>query len=193
MSQCPACRSSRRTVNGNTYDVVSIPGEVLAALDVGKPQVPKLSYLLGIPDGAHVSVSVAVLESRTFDNVNCFPYQTPVTDNSNHPFVVDEDFYQSHESYPSYDAKVMNTGIWRELAVGNVQVFPVHYNPATKQLLVYSRFRVSVNYLGGSYTRKVIPAWLATTYSRWIDNFNRLDIELGGTDSPGIEVPGHCA
>ena len=183
----PGVATEPEAVNGTTYDVVSIPGEVLAALDVGKPQLPKLSYLLGIPDNAQVMVSVSVLETRTFENVNCFPYQTPVTDNSNHPFVIDEDFYQANTSWPPYDAVVMNTGIWRELSVGNIQVYPVHYNPALKQLTVASRLRVNVSYLGGSYTRKVIPAWLATSYARWIDNFSRLDIQLGETDAPGIE------
>ncbi len=178
----PGVSIASENANGTAYDVVSIPGEVLAALDIGKPQVPKLSYLLGIPDNASVSVSVQVLETRTFDNVNCFPYQTPLKDGESNAFVIDRDFYQSNTSYPSYDARVMNTGIWRELAVGNIQVFPVHYNPGTKQLTVYSRFRVSVNYLGGSYAPKTIPGWLASTYARYIDNFDKLDIRLSPTD-----------
>ncbi len=178
----PGVSVETQTAEGTAFDVVSIPGEVLAALDVGKPQVPKLSYLLGIPDGAHVSVSVAVLESRTFDNVNCFPYQTPVTDNETKPFVMDRAFYAQDFNYPQFDAKVMNTGIWRELAVGNIQVYPVHYNPATRQLTVYTRMRVSVSYSGGGYTRKIIPSWLAANYARYIDNFGKLNIQLSTTD-----------
>jgi hypothetical protein len=185
--ELPGVAVEQLAADGVNYDVVSIPGEVLAALDVGKPQVPKLSYLLGIPDNARVSVSVSVLESRTYENINCYPYQTPVTDNETKPFLIDRGFYTQNKNYPDFDAQVMNTGIWRELTVGNVQVYPVHYNPATHQLLVYTRLRVNVNYLGGSYTHKVIPAWLAATYVRWIDNFNQLDIELGGTDNPGVK------
>jgi hypothetical protein len=173
--------------DGVTYDVVSIPGEVLAALDIGKPQVPKLSYLLGIPDNAGVSVTVSVLETRTFDNVNCFPYQTPLLDGRTNPFVIDRAFYTQNEIYPAMDAQVMNTGIWRELAVGNIQVYPVHYNPATRQLQVYSRFRVNVSYSGGTYSHKVIKPWLLTSYARFIDNLGWLDYEVPPTDNPGVK------
>jgi hypothetical protein len=185
--EVPGVNVETRTVEGTAYDAISIPGEVPAALDVGKPQVPKLSYLLGIPDHAQISVTVTVLETRTFDNVNCFPCQTPATDNETRPFVVDRAFYAQDVNYPLFDARVMNTGIWRDLAVGNIQVYPVHYDPRTRRLVVYTRIRVSVSYSGGIYVRKTIPSWLARTYARYIDNFGRLDIKPVDQDSDGVK------
>ncbi|MEO0078285.1 MAG: C25 family cysteine peptidase [candidate division WOR-3 bacterium] len=175
------------TVDNRTYQVVNIPGDVMAALEVGKPQVPKLSYLLGIPDDAKVQVSVEVLERRTFDNIVLYPYQTPATEGSNHPFVIDEQFYAKDGSYPDFDAQVMGTGIWRELAIGNIQVFPVHYNPAKQQLTVYTRFRVNVKYSGGPYAVKRLPAWLASNYARYVDNFRHLPVTIDHGDNPGVE------
>jgi hypothetical protein len=183
----PGISVETEEIAGSTYQVLSIPGDVLAALDIGKPQVPKLSYLLGIPDNAGVTVSVSALETRTFDNIVCYPYQTPATDNSSFPFVIDRDFYAQNTAYPAFDAQVMNTGVWRELSVGNIQVYPVHYNPALKQLNVYSRFRVNVSYTGGAYVRKTIPTWLASTYARYIDNFGQLDLDVAETDNPGVK------
>ncbi len=174
-------------VDGATYHVINIPGDVMAALEIGKPQVPKLSYLLGIPDDAGVQVSVSVLESRVFDNINCHPYQTPATEGSNHPFVIDRDFYQKDAFYPEFDAQVMGTGQWRELPVANVQVYPVRYNPAKKQLRVDTKFRVNVGYTGGTFTRKTVQAWLASTYARYIDNFTRLPVTVTDTDNPGVK------
>ena len=185
--EVPGVAVGQLDADGVTYDVVSLPGDVLAALDVGKPQVPKLSYLLGIPDNAHVSVSVAVLESRTFDNINCYPYQTPITDNETKPFVIDRSFYAQNKNYPDLDASVMNTGIWRELSVGNIQVYPVHYNPATRQLTVYTRMRVNVSYTGGVYAPKTIPAWLAGIYARNVNNFWNLGLDISKDDSPGVK------
>jgi hypothetical protein len=185
--EVPGVAVEELAADGVTYHVISLPGDVLAALDIGKPQVPKLSYLLGIPDDARVAVSVSVMETRTYDNINCYPYQTPLRDGENNPFVIDRASYAQNKNYPDFDAQVMNTGVWRDLSVGNIQVYPVHYNPVQKQLTVATRMRVNVNYLGGRYTHKVIPDWLASTYVRWIDNFNQLDVELGGADNPGVK------
>jgi hypothetical protein len=185
--EVPGVSTQTELADGASYDVVSIPGEVLAALDVGKPQVPKLSYLLGIPDNARVTVSATVLESRTYENVNCFPYQTPLLDGAQNPFVIDRKFYSQNTFYPAFDAQVMNTGIWRDLSVGNIQVYPVHYNPATKQLSVSTKLRVQVSYDGGSYRHKVIPAWLASVYARSIDNLDFLDLEASLDDPPGVK------
>jgi hypothetical protein len=186
--ELPGVSVDRTEAGGTTYDIIGIPGENLAALDVGRPQVPKLSYLLGIPEHARVAVQVTVLETRTFDNINCYPYQPPQLDNqTSTPFVIDREFYSQDKNYPGLDAQVMNTGVWRELAVGNIQVYPVHYNPVTRQLLVYTRMRANISYSGGVYPRKVIPGWLASTYARWIDNFGSLDIEVSGADNPGVK------
>ena len=45
--EIPGVNAEPLEADGATWQVISIPGEVLAALDVGKPQVPKLSFLLG--------------------------------------------------------------------------------------------------------------------------------------------------
>jgi hypothetical protein len=185
--EIPGVNTEAIEAQGTIYQNVSIPGEVLAALDVGKPQVPKLSLLLGTPDNAGVTVTMTPLESKTFDNVLCYPYQTPLTDNANNPFVIDREFYTSDEFYPSYSARVMNTGIWRDLSVATIEVMPVHYNPALKQLRVDTRVRVNVSYSGPGYTHKQIKPWLAGAYARFIDNFGNLDIAIGGADNPGVK------
>jgi len=63
-----------RVVGDSTYYEVSIPGDFAANLDVGKPEVPKLSHLLGIPDSAQVSVSLQPLDNAFFDSILCYPY-----------------------------------------------------------------------------------------------------------------------
>ncbi|MFO7651239.1 MAG: C25 family cysteine peptidase [bacterium] len=185
--ELPGVSTEQLLAEGTAYDVVNIPGDVMAALDVGKPQVPKLSYLLGIPDGATVQVSVEVEETRVFDNVNCYPYQTPLTEGANNPFVIDREFYTKDAFYPEFDAQVMGVGQWRELPVTTLQVYPVRYNPAKQQLSVDTKFRVNVSYSGGTYTHKTVKSWLASTYARYIDNFARLPVRITDTDNPGVK------
>jgi hypothetical protein len=180
-------RTEQLTAAGAVYDVVNIPGDVMAALEVGKPQVPKLSYVLGIPDNAQLQVSVAVEETQTFDNVNCYPYQTPLVEGANNPFVIDREFYTKDAFYPETDAQVMGVGQWRDLPLATVQVFPVRYNPAKHQLSVNTKFRVNVSYSGGVYTRKTIKSWMASTYARYVDNFSRLPVSITDTDNPGVK------
>jgi len=179
--------AEQQTVDGTAYTVVNIPGDVMAALDIGKPQVPKLAYLLGIPDGAEVRVSVEVTKRQVLDDVNLYPYQTPATEGSRPPFVIDRGFYEKDGVYPGFDARVMSTGQWRDLPVATIEVYPVHANPARRQLEVYTKFRVRVEYTGGFYTRKTIKPWQAASYAQYVDNFSKLPVKIDGQDNPGVE------
>jgi hypothetical protein len=186
---------------GTSYDVVSLPGQTMAPLDVGRPQVPKLSYLLGIPDNAQVSVSVTVLESETLENINCYPYQKPARDDeagtgegrgssytfsSTSTFAVDQAFYAQNTEYPQLDARVVNTGDWRRLPVATIEVFPVKYNPGLRRLSVATRLRVEVNYSGGLYAPRTIEPWLARIYQTSVDNLGKLNLQVAWNDSPGV-------
>jgi hypothetical protein len=185
--EIPGVVAEARDVGGAVFHVISIPGDVPATLEVGKPDVPKVSLLLGIPDGAKVAVSLTVLESRVFDNINCYPNQPPLRNGELRPFTIDRACYESNSSYPAGDAQLMNTGIWGSLSVANIQAYPVHYNPARKQLTVYSHFRIIVRFTGADYVHKVIKPWMAALYARWLDNFRQLDVAVAETDDPGVK------
>jgi len=168
----------QRVVDTTVFDAIALPGHGLACLDIGKPELPKITHLLGIPDGASVNVQFTALDSVTFDSILCWPYQGPQVEDSTYPFVIDQDFYNKDTFYPFARASLMETGIWRDLAVANIQDYPARNNPQTRKLRVYSWFRISVSYSGGGYGFKVIQPWIGSLYQRYVDNFNWLNVDI---------------
>jgi len=163
------------TVDSTTYDVISLPGEVTADLDIGKPQVPQIAVLLGVPDNAQVSVSVQALDSTMFGIGLCYPYQGMHSEDSVVPFVIDTGFYALDTFYPGEFSLVSENGLWRELTVSSTRTLPVRYNPLPRFLKVYSRYRVTASYSGGLYAHRVVQPWIANMYAGLLTNFARLN------------------
>ncbi|MEO0079278.1 MAG: C25 family cysteine peptidase [candidate division WOR-3 bacterium] len=165
------------TAEGRVYSQLSLPGEVMAVLEEGKPQVPKVSVLLGIPSGAEISVQVLTKETERLPVKDVYPLQPPLLDNEEPgPFVIDRQFYTQNTSYPGRDVAVINTGVWRDLAVCNLQVYPVQVNPAKGEIEVTKRIRVRVDYTGGSYPATVAD-WMIPFYAKYVDNFQFLPVQ----------------
>jgi hypothetical protein len=148
----------------------------MAVLEQGKPQVPKVSVLLAIPGGARVSARVLSRETKTLALANVYPLQPPLLDDRQPgPLVIDRGFYSQNVSYPGRDVSVIETGVWRDLAVANLQVYPVQVNAGKGEIEVTSRIRVRVDYSGGSYPATVAD-WMIPQYGRYVDNFGRLPV-----------------
>ncbi len=161
---------------GNEFSKLSLPGDVFAVLEQGRPEVPKVSVLLAIPSGAKVTARAEVLETRTLSVANVYPLQPPLLDGDEPgPLVIDSDFYAQDVSYPGYDTRVIETGVWRDLHVANLQVYPVQVNPARDEITVASRIRILVDYSGGTYPTRVAD-WMIPTYASYIDNFGSIGL-----------------
>ncbi|OYD14403.1 hypothetical protein CH330_08750, partial [candidate division WOR-3 bacterium JGI_Cruoil_03_51_56] len=164
-------------VEGEQFSQLTLPGEVMAVLEEGKPQVPKVSVLLAIPTGAQVTARVVAKETKQLKVADVYPLQPPLTeDQEPGPLVVDRSFYARDVNYPGYDISVIGTAVWRDLDVANIQVYPVQVNPARGEIEVVSKMRVEVSYSGGGYPAHV-ARWLIPTYGRFIDNFSELYLE----------------
>lgn len=165
-----------KTVGCSLYDEITLPGEEYADLEVGKPQLPQVTSLLGVPDNALVTVSVQVLDSAVFGIGLCYPWQGNYPEDSEPPFAFDTSFYALDTVYPSMASLEPATGNWRDLTVSSVRTLPVRYDPATRQLCVYSHYRVTAACSGGSYSHRVTPLWMANMYSRLVANFDQLKL-----------------
>jgi len=170
----PGLAVERVTEGGVEYARLAIPDEVMAVLEVGRPQVPKVSLLLGVPDGARVTARATVDETVTYAVGNVYPLQEPQVDSRPRPpFTIDAAFYTRDASFPGPAVRLIETGVWRDLAVANLQVYPVQVNPARGEVTVAKKVRVEVSHPGGSYPSSV-PDWLYPTYGAFIDNFAEL-------------------
>ncbi len=188
----PGVETTTEFADGHEFTRVEIPGEVFATLDEGRPELPKVSVLLAIPYGARVSTRVLDREAVTFQVGDLYPLQPPRTDiDVPGPLVHDEKFYAQDVSYPAQDVAVIETGVWRDYEVANLQVYPVRVNPAQGELEVVSRIRVRVDYTGGTYPDR-IAEWLVPTYGRFIDNFTSLRFTPELDYSPGVRYLVFC-
>ncbi len=182
----PGVEVTPMTAEGNEFSLVTLPGEVMAVLEEGKPQVPKVSVLLAIPSGARVTTRVLSRETKTLKVANVYPLQPPLLDGQEPgPPVFDRAFYGQSVSYPGRDVSVVETGVWRDLAVANLQVYPVQVNPGGGEIEVTKRIRVRVDYSGGTYPATVAD-WMFPQYAKYVDNFSRLGVLPQDEYSPGV-------
>ncbi len=188
----PGIEVTRTVVDGEEYAILNLPGDVMAVLEEGKPQVPKASVLLAIPGGARLSFEVLEKETRTFAVGKVYPLQPPLLDGQQPgPFVIDHSFYRQDVLFPGQDVALINTGVWRDLHVANIQVYPVQVNPAKGEIEVASRIRVRVRYSGGAYPNVIGDAFISL-YANYVDNFAQLPVKVLTDYTPGVRYLVFC-
>jgi uncharacterized membrane protein len=173
--QVPDLQEEEMTVDGNVYQVLTIEGYDYTS-EVGKPQLPVIRETIGIPDGASVE-AIAESTSSTYTGYRVYPLQPPELDSDeDSEFVIDEDFYSQSTFYPEAIVEVGTPAIWRDIAVVDLQVNPVQFNPATGELKVYHNIKVSLVYSGGEAVAKTVEPEFGRMYRSTILNYDYLDI-----------------
>ena len=121
--------------------------------EVGKPALPCYNELIGIPQGADVSIKILKAEYKDYSNFLVYPALQPARDTKGAPepeFEIDEDFYKTNSYYPSSLVSMNNSFEWRDFTYGVFTFHPVQYNPATLTLRVYSSLEFEVSFSGGT-------------------------------------------
>ncbi|NIR64285.1 MAG: hypothetical protein GWN00_11760, partial [Aliifodinibius sp.] len=60
------------------------------------------------------------------------------------PFTIDRQFYSQNVRYPEEIVQITTTGVIRGVAVARIEVFPIQYNPATRQLTAHSNIKFKI-------------------------------------------------
>lgn len=172
-------------------------GDNAALRLVGKPELPVITRLVGIPDHSDLRVMVEVLETQTLSGFHVWPAQELTKDGQEPPdFTIDEAFYASQTIYPDEAAVVDQPQIWRDVRLTRLEVRPLSYDPSSDELIVATKMRVTVNYFGHNpiheFTRARNPIHIRfqKLYRAGVINFDQLNYPLdpgGGTDNPGIK------
>jgi PKD repeat protein len=182
---------TRESMNhdGHEYQSLRLPGH-FTTLDVGKPQLPVINKLIAVPAGARLSVSVAQANAILLDGYNVYPFQTPLKETETpQRFDMDEAFYHMQSNpYPGDIAVAGTRGQWRHLNVVKLIVQPFQFNPAAKELTVYTDLRIRLDfeegYGYGVTTDRPISATYDRIYSSAILNYDLLDLPKGNGDGP---------
>ncbi|MBI5537465.1 MAG: hypothetical protein HY898_32380 [Deltaproteobacteria bacterium] len=134
--------------NGKTYQKLNLPGAG-STRELGRPAVPVVSFLLGLPPGTDTAwiEGYNPIETQRADKITLIPAQaTSVEDAPKPDFVVDTAFYGTDAAYPNTAYSVDPVSTWRNYRVVRVTVNPFQYNPSRKQLDVSTRVQLSVRF-----------------------------------------------
>ena len=122
-------------------------------LDVGKPRLPIYTQTIGIPIAGTPVVTIvqARSETKTIENVRVTP------DDPIFPTLASENPPVFQKFYPTQLVEVIPGGLVRDQRIGNLQINPVQYNPATKQLKIYASVTFQVHFPGAVAAGATIP------------------------------------
>lgn len=139
----------REAAEGVSYDHIRLPGRA-PTQEVGFPELPVIREFIMVPGTAKVRAEVVAWEEKTLKGYNVWPYQTPLKDSDRvaPPFVRDDGFYAGRASYPEKRVEVGVPGIFRDIRVVPLAVYPFRWNPATKELTVATKVTVRLEYFG---------------------------------------------
>ncbi len=176
----PGIETAKITAKGTEYDLLRLP-EYFTTLEIGKPQLPAIRELLAI--GAFKNYKFSVVDSSVtiLKGYNVYPFQTPALEGENLEFVKDEMFYDQNKFYPDKILNLEKPGIWRDLLVSRLSIFPIKYNPKTKILRIFTKLLIKIDFEGSSGDAKIrnkpIPKEWKNIYKNSIINYDYLHLD----------------
>ncbi len=161
--------------------------------DVGKPELPMINEIIGIPDNQKVKVRILEETSVTLSGYNVYPLQTPLKDKEiSEEFEIDRDFYNSENSYPEANVFLANPGIWRDVKIAGLHFVPFRYHPVSRELEVITSTRIEVEFYGRDdenilYKDNLLSPDFYNMYDSALLNFGSLGYTIDNTREVNIK------
>lgn len=135
------------TSDGKSFQSVDLLTDIFTTKP-GYPVVPYLAKILAIPDHSGISVEVIKTgEIQTFTDVSLPPARASWWEGDPEPaYTENTDAYATNQFYPTEYAAVEAPSVFRDFRISRVSVYPVRYNPVSKELQVASSITIKVNY-----------------------------------------------
>jgi hypothetical protein len=190
--ELPGFWVSDREAAGSAFQEVTVPGHT-TTMEIGKPALPVIRFLVAVPSHAHVAMSYESDHSVTLDGYLVYPFQEPQTDAGlqSIDFTIDESTYRSSDPFPTTVAAVSDPSMWRHLRVVQVELTPASYVPDKSLLSVTSHFTVELRYQPENAddvlenTRGVVKSHWEKLYQRHIVNYDWIETEEGLRNTVG--------
>ncbi|MBR4646743.1 MAG: T9SS type A sorting domain-containing protein [Bacteroidales bacterium] len=135
------------------FTMISLP-DYGSSYVPGAPQLPQLCKLLQTPVCDSVVATVVNAQYRDFDaaelgiSTPVFPTQISAAKNGDvPPFAYDQTVYSTDAFYSLPLVRVEKAGVKRDVALANIYVSPVQYNPVTRKFRIYSRVDVEFTFV----------------------------------------------
>lgn len=148
----------------------------------GIPAIPYISKIIAIPDQSGCNIEVIESEIyRVFNNINLIPVQNmPYEGDLEEAFVKKSDIYYQNQKFPDIITNIDTPVIFRDFRLARIAVFPIQYNPVSKQLFVTNSITVKITYpktnvINPKFTlQKPIPPSFARIYRSTICNYEQI-------------------
>ena len=140
------------------YQTQDAAGEILAIQGIhlpaqaGAPNLPSISRIVAIPQGATASLVIKEAKKQLISNVDLLPAPAIPLANDDSPvkYTKDEKIYSQDTFYPADPFLVSEPTQIRGVDVVMVGITPFQYNPQTKELIVYYDIEAEVVFEGGN-------------------------------------------
>ena len=116
-------------------------------VEIGKPDLPRFSRLIAIPNEGEVSFAINFFEDYFITDVNIYPRQSLKSESriNSREFVIDEGFYESAEIFPVEIVQIGEPAIMRDYRIVNVTINPFQYDPQNNKLRIVKNVDITVN------------------------------------------------
>ncbi len=124
---------------------ITVPGAV-GTEQPGRPDLPVLSYFVAVPDRGRIELEIVSASERVlpgYDVSPAAPFQVQGKEAAQ--AVAHAGTYSTDALFPSRVAELGVPGIMRDLRIVQVSVYPVRYNPITRELVASDRVEIRLN------------------------------------------------
>jgi hypothetical protein len=118
---------------------------------IGSPDTRFRNITIGLPFLANNTIEILSADYETINNINYSPKPNRKINqdlDGSTLYGKNISIYGKNAFYPSELAVLNTPDISRDRIIGNLSVFPVQYNPVTKELRKYTRIRIRINFNG---------------------------------------------
>lgn len=184
------------TVNNKVYYRISLQGHITAT-EPGKPELPVLSRLIEIPEGAQYKIRISSVKTTKIKPGSSdiggllYPSQDGVTKGNqtrDQVFRFDKQTYASKETLISDTVRIVPLGKLRGRQLANLYISPVSYNPRTNTLVLIKSMHIDITFSSVAMPAVKSLADESFQFSKSLDkgilNFNPDQVIPGFTDSP---------
>ncbi|OQX80554.1 MAG: hypothetical protein B6D61_01825 [Bacteroidetes bacterium 4484_249] len=163
--------------------------------DIGKPELPMISEIIGIPDNKLISFNVLSKETIKLEDYHVYPFQTPTTDNPgghSYKFVFNKKFYNECNSFPENRIYFDDPGIWRDVKIAGLHIIPFDYNPSSGDLEIITNLKLKIEFSGFdektvlNRSKNVEPLFYKM-YQNKILNFQSLEYTIKNKENDDIK------
>lgn len=153
----PAVHTYSEIRNGKEYTKVYVHG-FSNLHEVSRPDLPSFNYFMVTPLNGRAKITILHEESQLLENILVHPKleeRLDGADDEYHAFDVEPAFetdnsvYSANAFFPTTPTRIIGTSILRGVPLSLIQICPVLHNPVTKQIKVYTKLTVKVEFFGG--------------------------------------------